>query len=105
MRYTDGNEILTQRELQNKLNVSFPWGSPPSPWTTYAEPVSAPYVPTWADIREIRAEKLKECDWTQTLDVVLTSAEKLVWAEYRQALRDIPQNFANPEDVIYPEKP
>lgn len=25
--------------------------------------------------------------------------------EYRQALRDIPQTYTNPEDVVWPQKP
>lgn len=25
--------------------------------------------------------------------------------QYRQALRDIPQTFSNPEDVVWPQKP
>ncbi|WP_132982677.1 phage tail assembly chaperone [Vibrio crassostreae] len=25
--------------------------------------------------------------------------------QYRQALRDIPQTFTNPEDVVWPQKP
>lgn len=25
--------------------------------------------------------------------------------QYRQALRDIPQNYTNPEDVVWPQKP
>jgi Phage tail assembly chaperone protein len=35
----------------------------------------------------------------------MTSEEKLAWSAYRQALRDIPQDFDNPEDVVFPEVP
>lgn len=27
------------------------------------------------------------------------------YRQYRQALRDIPQTFTNPEDVVWPQKP
>jgi hypothetical protein len=42
MRYTNGTEIKTQRELQNELNMSFPANSPPDGWTEYAPPKPDP---------------------------------------------------------------
>lgn len=59
----------------------------------------------WNAIKVQRNILLSESDWTQMADAPLTIGEKLLWSEYRQALRDIPQTFANPEDVIFPEKP
>jgi hypothetical protein len=35
----------------------------------------------------------------------MDETQKQAWREYRQALRDIPQVFATPEDVIWPEPP
>lgn len=32
-------------------------------------------------------------------------ADVTPFREYRQALRDIPQTFTNPEDVVWPQKP
>jgi hypothetical protein len=43
----------------------------------------------WYEIRAIRKELFKEFDWTQKIDAVLTTQEKLDLAEYLQALRDI----------------
>lgn len=58
---------------------------------------------TWDDIKERRNALLLESDYTQMPDVSL--ANKADWATYRQALRDIPQNFSSPAEVIFPIKP
>lgn len=39
------------------------------------------------EIREARNGILKDTDWTQLED---SQVDKLAWAEYRQALRDLP---------------
>lgn len=60
---------------------------------------------TWPQIKANRNRLLVESDWTQLHDTVLSSEERAAWQAYRQALRDIPQNFKSPEEVIWPEKP
>lgn len=57
----------------------------------------------WAEIRKNRNRLLQESDWTQMADIPLKTREK--YANYRTALRDIPQNFSNPEDVKFPDLP
>jgi len=64
-----------------------------------------PNTPAWDDIRKERDALLAKCDWTQLADAALTIEEKAAWSDYRQALRDIPQTFENPEDVIFPSVP
>lgn len=64
-----------------------------------------PNTPMWDDIRKERDALLVKCDWTQLADAALTFEEKAAWSDYRQALRDIPQTFENPEDVIFPSVP
>lgn len=59
----------------------------------------------WEEIVAARNLLLANCDWTQLPDAALTLAEKTAWQDYRQALRDIPQTFANPDDVVFPEAP
>jgi hypothetical protein len=56
------------------------------------------------ELIEKRNKLLSECDWTQNRDVSLHNDAE--WAEYRQALRDITDNF-DPfvEEVVWPEKP
>jgi len=56
----------------------------------------------WESIRGFRNRLLSESDWTQLSDYPL---EKNLWENYRTELRNIPQNFVNPEDVIWPSKP
>lgn len=57
----------------------------------------------WAQIREYRDSELKASDWTQGSDV--PESIKNPWATYRNALRNLPQDFGNPDDVVFPEKP
>ena len=59
----------------------------------------------WAQVRAERDRLLTACDWTQVADAPLTDADKQAWADYRQTLRDIPQDFATPDDVVWPEQP
>jgi hypothetical protein len=54
-------------------------------------------------VRSYRYELLVSTDWTQLADV--PQATKDLWAAYRQALRDVPQQAGFPENVIWPQKP
>lgn len=56
-------------------------------------------------ISEDRDQRLFETDWTQFSDSPLGEGMKAEFAEYRQKLRDIPQDYPNPDDVVWPEKP
>jgi len=59
----------------------------------------------WNIIKGRRLQMLAECDWTQLPDAAMTFEEKAAWSDYRQALRDIPQAFTSPDDVLFPDKP
>jgi hypothetical protein len=59
----------------------------------------------WRLITQYRNELLSRCDWTQLPDAVLTLDEKILWQDYRQLLRDIPQDYLNPDDVVFPTSP
>lgn len=56
----------------------------------------------WVEIRAERKEKLRGSDWTHISDVPISEVKRAEWAAYRQSLRDIPQDFPNPGDVIWP---
>jgi hypothetical protein len=59
-------------------------------------------------IRNKRDGLLLESDWTQTEDSPLTDAKKAEWATYRQALRDLPSQYSdndNIDDVVFPTQP
>lgn len=63
---------------------------------------------------EIATDRLKEAvriqrnilltnsDWTQLPD---TSVNREAWQEYRNKLKDVPQQSGFPHDVVWPEKP
>jgi len=56
---------------------------------------------TW--LRSERDRRIAETDWTQLPDV--PEATKTAWQAYRQSLRDVPGNYTNMTDVVWPVKP
>jgi hypothetical protein len=62
-----------------------------------------PYILTWDDIRTKRDLLLKETDWAALPDVNVSTKQS--WLVYREMLRNIPQKFKTPEEVVWPEKP
>lgn len=56
------------------------------------------------EVRKAREPLMKEADdfINKALDLGLDAT---TFRQYRQALRDIPQKFTNPEDVVWPQKP
>ncbi len=67
------------------------------------EPQPITPVTNWITVRVIRDLLLKESDWTTSSDAPV--ANKEAWIEYRQALRDLPQDFSDPNEVTWPQKP
>ncbi|CEO39389.1 tail fiber assembly protein [Photobacterium kishitanii] len=59
----------------------------------------------WEPIRLKRDRLVRHTDWTQMPDAPLTSEKKAEFTAYRQALRDIPQTYDNPDDIVWPAKP
>jgi hypothetical protein len=59
----------------------------------------------WIAIRVYRNMLLASCDWTQLQDAQLSMAQIETWMEYRQVLRDIPNNTDDPGDITWPELP
>jgi hypothetical protein len=59
----------------------------------------------WAYLKSIRNEKLSACDWTMIPDADIDVIKKSEWLNYRQQLRDVPQNFDKPQNVVWPVKP
>ena len=53
-------------------------------------------------VRNWRDAKLKESDWTQLPDAPV---DKIAWAEYRQALRDLPASNQDVNEIELPVKP
>lgn len=53
-------------------------------------------------VRAQRNQLLADSDWTQVADAPVDQA---AWAEYRQALRNIPQQSGFPLSVDWPDRP
>lgn len=52
--------------------------------------------------RSKRDALLTSCDWTQVSDAPV---DQLAWREYRQALRDVPEQSGFPLDIDWPVAP
>jgi hypothetical protein len=65
----------------------------------------------WASLRRERDAKLAATDWRITKEVEQTARDNLglqiplVWLDYRQALRDLPQNTTDPFNPVWPDDP
>lgn len=89
---------LQHQELLDKLNAGFKANKSEGGFT---------YTPvirkeTWDSIKLRRDAELARSDFTQLAD---WPGNKQAWAVYRQALRDLPETFSDPNDVIWPIKP
>ena len=54
-----------------------------------------------AQVREERDEKLAATDWRASSDLTLSTE----WANYRQALRDVPSQEGFPNTITWPTEP
>ncbi len=67
-------------------------------YTTYAGPDiidQGKHDVTWEQVREMRDYYLKESDWRAMNDRTISQA----WEDFRQALRDLPQDNATANDA------
>lgn len=64
-----------------------------------------PIEEVWINLRDTRDILLQSSDWTQVSDVPLTDEQKQAWANYRNALRQLPSNTADPRNPTWPTKP
>jgi hypothetical protein len=56
----------------------------------------------WEQIKLWRNTELRNTDWTMLTDA---PTDKIAWAEYRQALRDLPEQNVLAEEVVIPTQP
>ena len=58
-------------------------------------------------VKQYRNELLNESDSYVTIDrwEAYSDEQKTAWRQYRQSLRDIPQNANNPDNIAWPIKP
>jgi hypothetical protein len=90
------SDLLERQGNENKQIIPDESGNP-----ILVESVS--YI-TWDDVRILRNEKLAESDWIMLQDAK-PKPNKEVWLDYRQKLRDITENFADPNLIIWPPEP
>lgn len=55
------------------------------------------------EVRTQRDALLKDSDWAVLPDAPV--ADEQTWKDYRQALRDLPQQEGFPQEVVWPTKP
>jgi len=56
------------------------------------------------EVKQVRVRLMVEAD--HLVNTALDNGvDETPFRQYRQALRDIPQTFTNPEDVVWPQKP
>lgn len=57
------------------------------------------------NMRHQRDMKLSGSDWTQLQDSKLSEEKIQEYKDYRQKLRDIPQDYPDGSQVVWPEEP
>lgn len=90
--------IVKYRQLNGRIEqyaVAAPVPSVPEPTAEQQE----------IQVRAQRNSLLSLSDWTQLADAPLTTEQKQAWAEYRQALRDVPEQAGFPDAVVWPSAP
>lgn len=53
-------------------------------------------------VRTVRNRELAATDWTQLADA---PCDRQAWAQYRQALRDLPEQHSDPTKIVFPTRP
>lgn len=59
----------------------------------------------WLNMRNQRSSILDRTDWTLQTGSPLSAAKKALWKDYRQELRDLPENVSDINNVQWPVKP
>lgn len=93
---------VSGQEVANNHDGGIGWQLTENGWI---DPTIPPHVITWEAIRVKRDIKLAACDWTMISDTPLSAEKKQEWIVYRQQLRDIPETFSDPMQVVWPTPP
>jgi hypothetical protein len=99
--FKDNNGKVIGTTTDPSVGVQISIDSPE--FIAFLDKLNAPPVPTWDEIRQKRDRLIESSDWVMFSDVNVSNKE--AWLTYRQALRDLPQSFEDPEEVVWPEKP
>lgn len=97
------HDALTQKLVPAEPVIRDGWVYTMAVADMTADEIQAAKDSAMANIRAQRNQLLKNCDWTQIADC---TADKLVWAAYRQALRDLPSSVTEPRTfTAWPRDP
>jgi len=58
---------------------------------------------TWDEVKRNRNDILTKTDWRDLPSYA--GDDQAVWRTYRQELRDLPQDYTNVEDIVFPTEP
>ena len=58
---------------------------------------------TWEEVKRYRDEILLASDWRDLPSYA--GSDQAAWRTYRQKLRDLPQDYTNVEDIVFPTEP
>lgn len=109
-RWAQSNGTTFEEDIDARVTVSgvlkryFVIGSEPEK-PAPIEPTPVPEPTQEGKEQAVRNERnlrLAYTDWTQLPDAPLTAEQKAAYAEYRQALRDVPAQDGFPENVDWP---
>lgn len=73
-------------------------------WVIYT-PDNPPLDVMMHTLRHERDNRLRDCDWTQMADAEIAPTKRQAWADYRRALRRLPQDHPDGKNVVWPAKP
>lgn len=59
----------------------------------------------WKALRKKRNELLSACDWTMLGDAPLNAEQKAIMGNYRNKLRDLPEESNDPDTIVFPKEP
>ena len=101
------NQIRVVTDRQPNPQLERYSGDPASPIEAKpaAEIAADELARQWRLIRGTRDERLSSCDWIGVTDTQLSGAAMTAWETYRQALRDVPQENADVNDITWPVAP
>ena len=93
----DGNVWTFRADRQNHIALEY------QDWLAEGNTPLPPDQPDpWGPIRQKRDQLIRDSDWTMIPGATVDQAQ---WSAYRQILRDLPQTYSNPEDVVWPTTP
>jgi len=108
------NKVVDVAENQFEVHESMSWVDCPDDvkigWIIENEEFVDPLYRSPQEVEVFKSKKLRsqrdallsQSDWTQVPDAPVNQT---AWAEYRQALRDLPQQAGFPTKITWPQKP